>query len=167
MPKSLIVVESPAKVKTIGKFLGRDFVVTASMGHVRDLPEKELSVDVENEFKPKYVIIKGKQKVVKQIRDAAAKVDSILIATDPDREGEAIGWHLAQELKRMKKPINRIVFNEITKTAVQNAIKHPGEIDQDLVDAQQARRVMDRLVGYKISPVLGRAVKWGLSAGGS
>ena len=165
MPKSLIVVESPTKVKTIAKFLGQDFKVTASMGHVRDLPEKELSVDIDNGFKPKYVVIKGKQKVVKQIQDAAEKVDNILIATDPDREGEAIGWHLAHELKRMKKPISRIVFNEITKTAVQNAIKHPSEIDQDLVDAQQARRVLDRLVGYQISPVLGRAVRWGLSAG--
>jgi DNA topoisomerase-1 len=135
------------------------------MGHVRDLPEKELSVDVENGFTPKYVTIKGKQKVVKQIKDAAKQVDSILIATDPDREGEAIGWHLAHELKRMRKPINRIVFNEITKSAVQNAIGHPGEIDQDLVDAQQARRVLDRLVGYQISPILGRTIKWGLSAG--
>jgi len=165
MPKSLIIVESPGKVKTIGKFLGRDFTVRASVGHVRDLPEKELAVDIENKFKPKYVAIKNKQKVLKQIRDAAEKVDNILLATDPDREGEAICWHLAHELKRLKKPINRITFNEITKTAVQNAIKHPGEIDQDLVDAQQARRVLDRLVGYQISPILGRAVRWGLSAG--
>ncbi|MFC1715416.1 type I DNA topoisomerase [Candidatus Poribacteria bacterium] len=165
MPKSLIVVESPTKVKTISKFLGRDFTVRASMGHVRDLPEKDLSVDIENGFKPKYVTIKGKQKVVKQIKDAAQKVDNILIATDPDREGEAICWHLAHELKSAKKPINRITFNEITQSAVQNAIRHPGEIDQDLVDSQQARRVMDRLVGYQISPILGRTIKWGLSAG--
>ena len=165
MPKSLIVVESPTKVKTIGKFLSRDFTVRASMGHVRDLPPKQLAVDIENGFAPEYVIIKGKQKVVKQIKDAAQKVDHVLIATDPDREGEAIGWHLAHELKRIKKPINRITFNEITKSAVQNAVKHPGKINQDLVDAQQARRILDRLVGYQISPILGRTVKWGLSAG--
>ena len=165
MPKSLIVVESPTKVKTIGKFLSRDFTVRASMGHVRDLPPKQLAVDIENGFAPGYVIIKGKQKVVKQIKDAAQKVDHVLIATDPDREGEAIGWHLAHELKRTKKPINRITFNEITKSAVQNAVKHPGKINQDLVDAQQARRILDRLVGYQISPILGRTVKWGLSAG--
>jgi len=165
MPKSLIVVESPTKVRTIGKFLGRDYTVKASMGHVRDLPEKELSVDIENGFTPKYVIIRGKQKVVKQIRDAAQEVDHILLATDPDREGEAICWHLAHELKRTKKPMNRITFNEITKNAVLNAIRHPGKIDQKLVDAQQARRVLDRLVGYQISPILGRTIKWGLSAG--
>jgi len=165
MPKSLVVVESPTKVRTISKFLGRDFTVKASMGHVRDLPEKQLSVDIENGFDPKYVIIKGKQKIVKEIKDAAQKVDNIMIATDPDREGEAICWHLAHELKQAKKPISRITFNEITKNAIQNAIKHPGEIDQDLVDAQQARRVLDRLVGYQISPILGRTIKWGLSAG--
>lgn len=165
MPKSLIVVESPAKIRTISKFLGSGFTVKASMGHVRDLMEKELSVDVENGFNPKYVVIKGKQKVIKEIREAAQKVDNIMLATDPDREGEAICWHLAHELKRSKKPISRITFNEITKNAVQNAIKHPVEIDQDLVDAQQARRVLDRLVGYQISPILGRTIKWGLSAG--
>ena len=165
MPKSLIVVESPTKVKTISKFLGRDFTVKASMGHVRDLPEKKLSVDVENEFAPKYVTIESKKKVVKQIKEAAKKVDHILLATDPDREGEAIGWHLAYELRQIKKPISRIAFNEITESAVKNAIKHPGEIDQNLVDAQQARRVLDRLVGYQVSPILGRTIKWGLSAG--
>ncbi len=165
MPKSLIVVESPAKIRTISKFLGSGFTVKASMGHVRDLMEKELSVDVENGFDPKYVVIKGKQKVIKEIREAAQKVDNIMLATDPDREGEAICWHLAHELKRSKKPISRITFNEITKNAVQNAIKHPVAIDQDLVDAQQARRVLDRLVGYQISPILGRTIKWGLSAG--
>ncbi len=165
MPKSLIVVESPTKVKTISKFLGRDFVIKASSGHVRDLPQKDLAVDIENGFKPKYVAIKDKQKYVKQIKDAAKKVDNILIATDPDREGEAICWHLAHELRSVKKPISRITFNEITKNAVLNAIEHPGEINQDLVDSQQARRVMDRLVGYQISPILGRTIKWGLSAG--
>lgn len=165
MSKSLIVVESPAKVKTISKFLGKDFTVKASMGHIRDLPERELSVDIENSFNPKYIIIKGKQKLVKEIKDAAQKVDNILLATDPDREGEAICWHLAHELRGVRKPINRITFNEITESAVKNALKHPGDIDQDLVDAQQARRVLDRLVGYQISPILGRTIKWGLSAG--
>jgi len=165
MPKSLVVVESPTKVRTISKFLGQGFTVRASMGHVRDLPENELSVDIQNGFTPKYVIIESKKKVVKQIKDAAQQVDSILIATDPDREGEAIGWHLAYELRNTKKPINRITFNEITENAVRNAIKHLGKIDQHLVDAQQARRILDRLVGYQISPILGRTIKWGLSAG--
>lgn len=165
MPKSLVVVESPTKVRTISKFLGQGFTVRASMGHVRDLPENELSVDVQNGFTPKYVIIERKRKVVKQIRDAASQVDSILIATDPDREGEAIGWHLAHELRNAKKPVSRITFNEITESAVRNAIKHPGKIDQHLVDAQQARRILDRLVGYQISPILGRTIRWGLSAG--
>ena len=165
MPKSLVVVESPTKVRTISKFLGQGFTVRASMGHVRDLPENELSVDVQNGFTPKYVTIERKRKVVKQIRDAASQVDSILIATDPDREGEAIGWHLVHELRNAKKPVSRITFNEITESAVRNAIKHPGKIDQHLVDAQQARRILDRLVGYQISPILGRTIRWGLSAG--
>jgi DNA topoisomerase-1 len=165
MSKSLVIVESPAKVKTIGKFLGKDYTVKASMGHVRDLLENELSVDIENGFKPKYVIIKGRSKVVTQIKEAAEKVDNVLIATDPDREGEAICWHLAHELKSSKKPISRITFNEITKIAVQNAIEHQGDINQNLVNAQQARRILDRLVGYQISPILGKTIKWGLSAG--
>ena len=165
MPKSLVVVESPTKVRTISKFLGQDYTVRASMGHVRDLPANSLSVDIENGFAPEYVIIDSKKKVVSQIKDAAKKVDNVLIATDPDREGEAIGWHLAHELKSTRKPINRVTFNEITKDAVQNAIKTPGRIDQHLVDAQQARRILDRLVGYQISPILGRTIKWGLSAG--
>jgi len=165
MSKSLVVVESPAKVKTISKFLGKDYTVKASMGHIRDLPANGLAVDIENGFKPEYVIIDGKKKVVNEIKKAAENVEQILIATDPDREGEAICWHLAHELKTTHVPINRITFNEITKTAVQNAIKHQGQINQDLVDAQQARRVLDRLVGYQISPILGRTIKWGLSAG--
>jgi len=165
MSKSLVVVESPAKVKTISKFLGRDYTVKASMGHVRDLPSTGLAVDIENNFKPEYVIIDGKKKVVNEIKKAAENVEQILIATDPDREGEAISWHLAHVLKTNHVPVNRITFNEITKTAVQNAIKHQGQINQDLVDAQQARRVLDRLVGYQISPILGKTIKWGLSAG--
>ncbi|MDQ1329704.1 MAG: topoisomerase [Candidatus Poribacteria bacterium] len=165
MSKSLVVVESPAKVKTISKFLGKDYTVKASMGHVRDLPSNGLAVDIENNFKPEYVIIDGKKKVVNEIKKAAENVEQILIATDPDREGEAICWHLAHELKTTHIPISRITFNEITKTAVQNAIKHQGQINQDLVDSQQARRILDRLVGYQISPILGKTIKWGLSAG--
>jgi DNA topoisomerase-1 len=165
MSKSLVIVESPAKVKTISKFLGKDYIVKASMGHIRDLPSSGLAVDVENNFKPEYVVIKGKKKLVNEIKKAAESVEQILIATDPDREGEAICWHLAHELKSTHIPINRITFNEITKTAVQNAIKHQGQINQDLVDSQQARRVLDRLVGYQISPILWKTIKRGLSAG--
>ncbi len=165
MSKSLVVVESPAKVKTISKFLGKDYTVKASMGHIRDLPETGLSVDIEKGFKPHYTIIEGKKKIVNDIKKAADAVDDILLATDPDREGEAICWHLAYELRKSNKPIKRITFNEITKNAVLNAIKNPGQIDQNLVDAQQARRILDRLVGYQISPILGKTIKWGLSAG--
>ena len=165
MPKSLIVVESPAKAKTINKFLGKDFVVKASMGHVRDLPSKELGVDVDNEFAPKYTLIRGKGKVIKELRAAAEKVDSIYLAADPDREGEAICWHLAHELKKTKKPVFRITYNEITKGAIQAAVDNPAGINQSLFDAQQTRRILDRLVGYQISPILWQNVKPGLSAG--
>ncbi len=165
MPKSLVIVESPAKAKTIEKILGKDYIVESSVGHIRDLPKKELGVDLENAFAPKYVLIRGKGKVVKLLQSEARKVDNIYLAADPDREGEAICWHLAEELKRAKKPIYRITYNEITKNAILEAIKDPGEIDMALVDAQQARRVLDRLVGYQISPILWRSVKPGLSAG--
>ena len=165
MPKSLIVVESPAKAKTINKFLGRNFVVKASMGHIRDLPSKELGVDVDNEFAPKYTLIRGKGKVIKELRAAAEKVDSIYLAADPDREGEAICWHLAHELKKTKKPVFRITYNEITKGAIQAAVDNPSGINQSLFDAQQTRRILDRLVGYQISPILWHNVKPGLSAG--
>lgn len=165
MPKSLVVVESPAKAKTIEKILGKDFIVDSSVGHIRDLPRKELGVDVDNHFKPKYVMIRGKGPVVKAIQEKAKKVDCIYLAADPDREGEAICWHLATELKKAKKPIYRIIYNEVTQSAILEAIENPGTIDQALVDAQQARRVLDRLVGYKISPILWRSVKPGLSAG--
>ena len=165
MPKSLIVVESPAKAKTINKFLGRDFVVKASMGHIRDLPSKELGVDVDNEFAPKYTLIRGKGKVIKELQAAAEKVDSIYLAADPDREGEAICWHLAHELRKTKKPVFRITYNEITKGAIQAAVDNPGQINQSLFDAQQTRRILDRLVGYQISPILWQNVKPGLSAG--
>lgn len=165
MPKYLVVVESPAKAKTISKFLGHDYVVRASYGHVRDLPKNELGVDVETNFQPKYVTLREASKAVKAIRDAAATVDEILLASDPDREGEAIGWHIAELLRASKKPIRRIVFNAITKRSIMEAAKTPREIDDNLVNAQQARRVLDRLVGYKISPMLQWGVQKGLSAG--
>ncbi len=165
MSKSLVVVESPAKAKTIKKILGKNYILESSVGHIRDLPKKELGVDIENAFKPKYVRIHGKGKVIKALTESARKVDSIFLAADPDREGEAICWHIAEELKKTKKPIYRIVYNEITKDAILQAIQNPGQINMSLVDAQQARRVLDRLVGYQISPILWRSVKPGLSAG--
>ena len=164
--KSLIIVESPAKARTIEKFLGgRRYVVRASMGHVRDLPKSQLGVDIDNEFEPKYITIRGKGDVLKELRDGAKKADQVFLATDPDREGEAISWHLAQVLGLdMKEPL-RIEFHEITKSAIQRAIKQPRVIDYDRVEAQQARRILDRLVGYKLSPLLWRKVRRGLSAG--
>ena len=165
MSKSLVVVESPAKARTIEKILGKDYIVDSSVGHIRDLPKKELGVDVDNNFTPKYVMIRGKGSVVKEIQEKAKKVDCIYLAADPDREGEAICWHLATELKKVKKPIYRIVYNEVTQSAILEAIQNPGTIDQALVDAQQARRVLDRLIGWKISPILWSSVKPGLSAG--
>lgn len=165
MAKALVIVESPAKAKTINKYLGRDYKVVASMGHVRDLPKSKLGVDVDEDFAPEYVIIPDRSKVIKELKDAAKGVDDIFVATDPDREGEAIGWHLAEELGSKKRKIHRLMFNEITKKAILEAIKHPGVIDMNMVDAQQARRVLDRLVGYKISPILWDKVRRGLSAG--
>jgi DNA topoisomerase-1 len=166
MAKALVVVESPAKAKTINKYLGRDYVVIASMGHVRDLPKSKLGVDVDAGFEPEYVVIPAREKVVRELKAAAKAADEIYVATDPDREGEAIGWHLAEELgTSKKKKIHRLMFNEITKKAILEAIKHPGKIDMRMVDAQQARRVLDRLVGYKISPILWDKVRRGLSAG--
>lgn len=165
MSKSLVVVESPAKAKTINKFLGRDYIVKASMGHIRDLPPKGLGVDIENEFTPEYTLIRGKGKIIKELQSAAKTVDSIYLAADADREGEAICWHLAHELGKTHKPIYRITYNEITKGAIQAAMKAPTQINQALVDSQQARRILDRLVGYQISPILWRSVKTGLSAG--
>jgi len=169
MAKSLVIVESPAKAKTINKYLGKDFVVKASLGHVKDLPKKDLSVDVDNGFKPKYEVIEGKKKLIQELRDAAKKVDTVYLAADPDREGEAICWHLEEELKG-KKPGDgpkflRVMFNEITKNSVQKAFEKPALVNLNLVNAQQARRVLDRLVGYKISPLLWDKVRRGLSAG--
>jgi DNA topoisomerase-1 len=165
MAKALVVVESPAKAKTINKYLGRDYKVLASMGHVRDLPKSKLGVDVDDGFAPVYEPIAARKKVIAELKTAAKDATDIYIATDPDREGEAIGWHLAEELGTKRKKIHRLMFNEITKKAVQEALKHPGSIDLKMVDAQQARRVLDRLVGYKISPLLWDKVRRGLSAG--
>ena len=165
MPKSLVVVESPAKAKTINKLLGKDYIVRSSVGHIRDLPAKKLGVDVENGFSPEYITIRGKGEVIKKIRAEAKKTDAIYLAADPDREGEAICWHIAETLKGAKKPIYRVTYNEVTVGAIRAAMENPGEIDQHLVDSQQARRVLDRLVGYQISPILWRNVKPGLSAG--
>src|SRR5687768_14454498 len=166
MAKSLVVVESPAKAKTINKYLGKDYKVIASMGHVRDLPKSKLGVDVEEGFEPTYEVIATRKKVLKELKDEAKKSTEIFIATDPDREGEAIGWHLAEELGAgNKKKIRRLMFNEITKKGVLAALDKPTTIDKKMVDAQQARRVLDRLVGYKISPILWDKVRRGLSAG--
>src|SRR5512143_143254 len=163
--KSLVIVESPAKAKTISKILGKDYGVKASVGHVRDLPVKEMGIDIEHNFAPSYIVIPGKEKVIRELKKAAKEADTIYLAPDPDREGEAIAWHIADEIKSKTKKIYRITFNEITKSAVQEAIKHPTEIDINKVDAQQARRVLGRLVGYELSPLLWRKVRRGLSAG--
>ena len=161
----LVIVESPAKAKTIQKYLGAGFNVIASMGHVRDLPENRLSVDIKNDFKPKYEIIKGKEKLVEELKSKAAKSDSVLLATDPDREGEAISWHLAYILGLDTEGCNRVTFNEITKTGISAGMENPRSIDLNLVNAQQARRILDRLVGYKLSPFLSQKIRHGLSAG--
>jgi DNA topoisomerase-1 len=165
MAKKLVVVESPAKAKTIKKYLGRGYTVEASMGHIRDLPKSQLGVNVEDNFEPKYITIRGKGELLAKLRKAAKTSDKVYLATDPDREGEAISWHLSHLLGIKENEPCRIEFNEITKDAVKNAIKNPRPINQNLVDAQQARRILDRLVGYKISPLLWRKVRKGLSAG--
>ena len=165
MARYLVIVESPAKVKTIKKFLGKNYVVTASNGHVRDLPKSQMGIDVEHDFEPKYITIRGKGELLAGLRKEVKKADRIYLATDPDREGEAISWHLSKALNLEDKKTSRISFNEITKNAVKESLKHPREIDMNLVDAQQARRILDRIVGYKISPLLWAKVKRGLSAG--
>ena len=165
MAKYLVIVESPAKAKTIHKFLGSNYTVVASNGHVRDLPKSQMGIDIENDFEPKYITIRGKGDILAMLRKEVKKADKVYLATDPDREGEAISWHLAAALKLEGKAVHRITFNEITKTAVKNSIKNAREIDMNLVDAQQARRILDRLVGYSISPILWAKVKRGLSAG--
>ncbi|MBR5740952.1 MAG: DNA topoisomerase I, partial [Firmicutes bacterium] len=163
--KNLVIVESPSKAKTIEKYLGTKYKVIASKGHVRDLPKSRLGIDVKNGFEPQYINIRGKAADIKMLRDAAKEASKIYLATDPDREGEAISWHLATLLGIDPAKANRVAFNEITKQTVQNALKNPRPIDKNLVDAQQARRVLDRLVGYEISPVLWKKVRRGLSAG--
>ncbi|MFL2596104.1 MAG: type I DNA topoisomerase [Flavobacteriaceae bacterium] len=165
MAKNLVIVESPAKAKTIEKYLGADFKVVSSYGHISDLPDKELGVDVEKNFMPKYTVSSDKKKLVSELKTLAKKSNTVWLASDEDREGEAIAWHLSNVLELQKENTKRIVFNEITKTAIQHAIEHPRQIDQNLVDAQQARRVLDRLVGYELSPILWRKVQGGLSAG--
>ena len=163
--RALVVVESPTKVKTIQKYLDSKYVVKASMGHVRDLPKSKLGVDEKKSFKPDYRVLPAKKKVLDELKKAASGADALYIATDPDREGEAIGWHLIQELKGKKRKFHRLTFNEITKKAVNEALDHPRAIDTKMVAAQRARRVLDRLVGYKISPLLWDKVRRGLSAG--
>src|SRR5579871_6437104 len=177
MAKALVIVESPAKAKTINKYLGKNFVVKASLGHIKDLPKRDLAVDVDNGFRPKYEVIEGKKKLIQELKDAAGKVESVYLAADPDREGEAICWHLQEELsggakgKGKKAGVNggpkffRVMFNEITKKSIDQAFLKPSQVNINLVDAQQARRVLDRLVGYKISPLLWDKVRRGLSAG--
>ncbi|MHB8173758.1 MAG: type I DNA topoisomerase [Nitrospirota bacterium] len=165
MAKDLIVVESPAKAKTINKYLGDQYIVKASLGHVRDLPKKRLAVDIENGFMPEYEVIKDKAKVIAELKRLAKSAEKIYLAPDPDREGEAIAWHVAEEIKAPEEKLFRVLFNEITKRGVTDAMKSPGKIDMNKVDAQQARRVLDRLVGYQVSPLLGKKVKWGASAG--
>ncbi|MGN9168496.1 type I DNA topoisomerase [Paenibacillus polymyxa] len=165
MADSLVIVESPSKAKTIGKYLGSKYIVKASMGHIRDLPKSQIGVEVENDFNPKYITIRGKGSILKELKDARKKVKKVYLAADPDREGEAIAWHLAHALELDDTADCRVVFNEITKQAVKDAFKTPRKINMDLVNAQQARRILDRLVGYKISPLLWKKVKKGLSAG--
>jgi DNA topoisomerase-1 len=165
MPKNLVIVESPAKAKTIEKYLGKDYIVRSSFGHIRDLPKKGLSVDKDKNFEPTYEVAVDKKRVVSDLKKAVKETDTVWLASDEDREGEAIAWHLCQALKLDISTTKRIVFHEITKTAIESAIKNPRTVDVHLVDAQQARRVLDRLVGYELSPVLWKKIKVGLSAG--
>ena len=163
--KNLVIVESPAKAKTIGKYLGRSYTVKASMGHLRDLPKSKLGIDIEHDFEPDYKPIRGKEALIRELKEAAKESDTVYLATDPDREGEAISWHLKYLLDLNDQKARRVTFNEITKNVVQESIARPREIDQNLVDAQQARRVLDRIVGYELSPLLWKKVRRGLSAG--
>jgi DNA topoisomerase-1 len=165
MERSLVIVESPAKANTLNKFLGSNFIVKASVGHVKDLPEKELGVDIEHDFEPSYVTIRGRGKIIKELRRVSQNVGNIYLAPDPDREGEAIAWHIAEELKDRGKRIHRVLVNEITKKAIVEAIKNPVQLQRSKFEAQQARRILDRLVGYQISPLLWDKVRRGLSAG--
>jgi DNA topoisomerase-1 len=165
LAKNLVIVESPAKAKTIKKILGRNYNVVASVGHIRDLPKSRLGVEIENDFEPDYINIRGKGPLIKELKKEAKKSENVFLATDPDREGEAISWHLAHILGLDETKNIRVEFNEITKEKIKQAIKNPRTLDKNLIDAQQARRVLDRLVGYKISPLLWKKIKKGLSAG--
>ena len=165
MGKSLVIVESPAKAKTINKLLGKEYKVMSSVGHIKDLPKSKLGVDVEKDFTPQYEIIKEKKKIVSELKKAGKSADRIYLASDPDREGEAIAWHIAEEVDKKREKTHRVLFNEITKKAVLEAIEHTTELNHDKFDAQQARRVLDRLVGYQVSPILWDKVRRGLSAG--
>ena len=162
---NLVIVESPSKAKTLKNYLGASYVIMASKGHVRDLPAARLSVDVKKDFEPKYSIVKGKESLVKELKEAVKDSDKVFLATDPDREGEAISWHLAEILGLDLNEANRVTFNEITKTGVRNGMANPRKVDIDLVNAQQARRILDRLVGYKLSPFVSQKIRRGLSAG--
>jgi len=165
MAKHLVIVESPAKAKTLSRYIGNDYLVMASIGHIRDLPKKKLGVDIEHDFLPEYTLIPERKKLVSELQQSAKDMESVFLAADPDREGEAICWHLSKILEKYNQNIHRVMFNEITKRAVQNAFLNPGQIDQDKIKAQQTRRILDRLVGYLISPLLWKKVGRGLSAG--
>ena len=165
MSKSLLIVESPTKAKTLGRYLGKDFVVKASVGHIKDLPKNKLGIDVEKDFQADYQVIREKKKIVNELTAAAAKADAIYLGPDPDREGEAIAWHIAEEIHAEKKPIHRVLFYELTQKAIEEALAHPSELNRERYEAQQARRILDRLVGYQISPILWQKVTKGLSAG--
>ena len=164
-PTKLVIVESPSKAKTIGKYLGPDYVVKASMGHLRDLPKSKMGVDLEKDFTPEYIPVRGKEDLIKELRTAAKQANTVYLATDPDREGEAISWHLKELLGLPDEKAHRVTFNEITQKVVKDSIQHPRDIDYDLVDAQPARRILDRIVGYQLSPLLWKKVRRGLSAG--
>ena len=163
--KDLVIVESPAKAKTIEKYLGSGYKVTASMGHLRDLPKSKMGVDIEHDFEPQYIPVRDKKELIAELKKESKKAPTVYLATDPDREGEAISWHLKELLGLDDEKARRVTFNEITKKVVTESIQNPRDIDQNLVDAQQARRILDRLVGYELSPLLWRKIKTGLSAG--
>jgi len=165
MPDSLIIVESPTKVKTIKKYLGADYDVLASKGHIKDLPKKTLGIDPQNDFQPTYSVLDDKKKVISDLKKAAKNVSRIFLAPDPDREGEAIAWHIAEEINLKNKEVYRVLFNDLTKNTILDALSHPTELDYNKYEAQQTRRILDRLVGYQISPILWDKVKRGLSAG--
>ncbi|MFC2039977.1 type IA DNA topoisomerase, partial [Chloroflexota bacterium] len=165
MSNKLVIVESPAKAKTLGRMLGKGYTIMASLGHVRDLPKSRLGVDIENSYEPKYVVPRDKNKHISELKKAVKNASAVYLATDPDREGEAIAWHLQEVTKANGAPFWRVVFHEITEEAIKNSFKEPRHVDMDMVNAQQARRIVDRLVGYKLSPLLWRKVRKGLSAG--